>query len=123
MERPSWLDLHWGQPNDHADRFGAGTVRELAAKLKRVLQWLARDCPFFLAVMLQKFSVDVKNGPMLFLPDMDNDRDNLSAIIYYQLSLSLKIVLIYRLPIYCFCNIFSYRRLIIAINDSLCTVF
>ena len=45
-------------------------------------------------------------------------RDNLSAITFYRLSLSLNIVWIYR---YRFINIFCYRRQIIAINDFLCT--
>ena len=48
---------------------------------------------------LDKFCATVKSDETCVLSEMGVYRDNLSATICYRLSLSLKTVLIYRLPI------------------------
>ena len=61
-------------------------------------------------VVSELCSPDVKPRRLPRYLEMGIYRDNLSATIFYRLSLSLKIVLIYRLYRYRFCNIFCYRR-------------
>ena len=51
------------------------------------------------SIFLYQMFLNFFSDASLPLVEMGIYRDNLSAIIYYRLSLSLKIVLIYRLPI------------------------